>query len=72
MLFPALVGIMTTVKAGVDNKRDALIAVKSPYETLLSQIVVDIAENNYAGQKETHRGTWQKLDALLVSAKIEM
>ena len=63
---------MTTVKAGVDNKRDALIAVKSPYETLLSQIVVDIAQNNYSTQKEAHRGTLQKLDALLVGAKIEM
>lgn len=63
---------MTTVKAGVDNKRDGLIAVKSPYETLLSKIVVYIAQNNYSTQKEAHRGTWQKLDALLVSAKIEM
>ena len=61
---------MEKILSDVSKKRDALIAVKSPYETLLSNIVVGIYQKTYSANKDNYEVRWDKLDTILITQKI--
>jgi len=70
LVFPAAVGVMEKISLNASQERDALIAVKSPYETLLSNVIVDIYQKTYSAKREIYEGRWDKLDTILANAKI--
>jgi hypothetical protein len=70
LVFPVAVGIMEKILSDANKKKTALISIKSPYETLLSNIVMGIYQKTYSTNKDSFEVRWEKLDTIRINAGI--
>lgn len=70
LVFPAGVGVIEKILSNASKKKEALLSVYSPFSTLLSDIVIDIFQGNYASNKHTYDSKWGDLNTILKNAGI--
>ena len=71
-VFPAITAIVQKKLSSWSKKRYILASVYSPYQLLLSNVIIDIYQGEYNENSEKHMQKWEDLDQTLLNADLTL